>query len=265
MLEEMFGIPTFINNDGDLFAYGEAIGGLLPQVNRLLEESGSPKRYHNLLGVTIGTGLGGGIVRNGELFIGDNSMGAEIWLLRNKLDHGQTAEEGACIRALRRDYGRRTGIPLDQVPEPRVLFDIANGTAPGERAAALAAFARLGEVAGDAMGNALTLIDGLAVIGGGVSGAWPHFLPSLVNELNSDYTSPDGHKLRRLASRAFNLEDAGQLDLFLKGDRRTVRVPGGRRIVTYDPLQRLGVGMSRLGTSEAVALGAYAFALKRLG
>ena len=30
-------------------------------------------------------------------------------------------------------------------------------------------------------------------------------------------------------------------------------------------LQRLGVGMSRLGTSEAVAIGAYAFALAKLG
>ena len=30
-------------------------------------------------------------------------------------------------------------------------------------------------------------------------------------------------------------------------------------------LQRLGVGMSRLGTSEAVALGAYAYALRQLG
>jgi len=28
---------------------------------------------------------------------------------------------------------------------------------------------------------------------------------------------------------------------------------------------RIGVGMSRLGTSEAVAIGAYAFALNRLG
>jgi glucokinase len=29
MLEEIFNIPVFINNDGDLFAYGEAIAGLL--------------------------------------------------------------------------------------------------------------------------------------------------------------------------------------------------------------------------------------------
>jgi len=50
MLEERFGIPTFINNDGDLFVYGEAIAGFLPYVNGLLEKAGSPKRYKNLFG-----------------------------------------------------------------------------------------------------------------------------------------------------------------------------------------------------------------------
>ena len=45
------------------------------------------------------------------------------------------------------------------------------GNAPGDRAAAVEAFRRLGEVVGDAMANALTLIDSLAVIGGGVVGA----------------------------------------------------------------------------------------------
>ncbi len=30
-LEYKFGIPVFINNDGDLFAYGEALGGALPE------------------------------------------------------------------------------------------------------------------------------------------------------------------------------------------------------------------------------------------
>ena len=57
MLEDHFGLPTFINNDGDLFAYGEATAGFLPYVNGLLEKAGSPKRYRNLLGVTLGTGL----------------------------------------------------------------------------------------------------------------------------------------------------------------------------------------------------------------
>ncbi|HEX9202964.1 MAG TPA: ROK family protein, partial [Vicinamibacteria bacterium] len=35
MLENRFSVPVFINNDGDLFAYGEAIAGFLPYVNGL--------------------------------------------------------------------------------------------------------------------------------------------------------------------------------------------------------------------------------------
>ena len=265
MLEDKFDIPVFINNDGDLFVYGEAIGGLLPHVNSLLEKAGSPKRYKNLFGVTLGTGFGGGIVRNGELFIGDNSMAGEVWLLRNKLKPEMNAEEGTCIRAVRRVYGEQSGIPFEQVPEPKVLFEIANGRHAGNQAGALEAFRRLGESAGDALGSALTLIDGLAVIGGGVSGAWPHFLPALVAELNGTYTGTDGNKFRRLASVAFNLEDPNQLETFLKGETRAIKVPGSDRDLAYDPMQRVGIGMSRLGTSEAVALGAYAFALQKLG
>ena len=264
MLEDEFGLPVFINNDGDLFVYGEAIAGFLPYVNGLLEEAGSERRYRNLFGVTLGTGFGGGIARDGELFIGDNSIAGEVWLLRNKLAPTMNAEEGACIRAVRRVYAEKTGVPFDQAPEPKAIFDIGQGKQPGNKEAAVEAFRRLGEVVGDAMGNALTLIDGLGVIGGGVSGAWPLFLPALVEELNSTYTGPKGNKFRRLASVAFNLEDKEQLNKFLKGETREVTVPGSKRKIKYDPLQRIGVGMSRLGTSESVAIGAYAFALRKL-
>ena len=72
-LEYKFGIPVFINNDGDLFAYGEALGGALPEVNARLEELGCPKKYKNLIGYTFGTGLGIGVVVNGRLNRGDNS------------------------------------------------------------------------------------------------------------------------------------------------------------------------------------------------
>jgi glucokinase len=264
MLEEKFTIPVFINNDGDLFAYGEAIGGLLPHINSMLENAGSPKRYQNLFGLTLGTGLGGGIVRKGELFTGDNSMAGEIWLLRNKLHPAMNAEEGACIRAVRRVYAELSTTPLDEVPAPKQLCEIASGTQVGNQAAAVETFRRLGETAGDALGNALTLIDGLAVIGGGISGAWPFFLPALVGELNRSYTVADGSQFRRLASAAFNLEDPVQLEDFLKGETRTIQVPGSDRSLLYDPLQRIGVGVSRLGTSEAISLGAYAFALQKL-
>jgi glucokinase len=114
------------------------------------------------------------------------------------------------------------------------------------------------------MAQALTLIDGLAVIGGGVSGSWPLFLPALVDEINSTYTAPNGNKFRRLMQFAFNMEDEAQRAKFLKGETREITVPGGTRKLKYDSLARIGVGMSRLGTSEAVAIGACAFALRKL-
>ncbi|MFA6004062.1 MAG: ROK family protein, partial [Elusimicrobiota bacterium] len=59
MLQDKFKIPVFINNDGDLFVYGEAIAGFLPHVNAQLKKAGSPKQYQNLFGITLGTGFGG--------------------------------------------------------------------------------------------------------------------------------------------------------------------------------------------------------------
>jgi glucokinase len=264
MLEDVFDVPVFINNDGDLFAYGEAICGFLPYVNEMLEKAGSPKRYKNLVGITLGTGFGGGIVLDGTLLAGDNSISGEVWLLRNKLNPEMNAEEGASIRAVRRVYAEKAGVRFDEAPEPREIFDIGMGKNSGNKEAAIEAFRRLGEVAGDALANALTLVDGLAVVGGGISAAWPLFLPTLTAELNSYYIAPDGRQFRRLASSAFNLEDPAQLNKFLAGSVRTIPVPGTREKVAYDHLQRIGVGISRLGTSEAVAIGAYAFALHKL-
>jgi len=260
ILEARFDIPVFINNDGDLFVYGEAIAGFLPYVNGLLAEAGNPKRYLNLFGITLGTGLGAGIVRNGELWLGDNSAGAEAWLLRNKLDPNVNAEEGASIRAVRRAYAAGAGIAIDDAPEPRTIAEIAQGRAPGDPGAAREAFCRLGEVAGDVLAQALTLVDGLAVIGGGIAGAHPLFLPRLVCAMNASYESCP----RRLAPLAFNLEDAEQRAGFLRGEVRTIDVPGSARRISYDPMRRTAVGISRLGTSEAVAVGAYAYAVHQL-
>jgi glucokinase len=268
MLEEQFGIPVFINNDADLFVYGEAIAGFLPYVNNLLAQAGSPKRFQNLLGVTLGTGFGGGIVRKGELFVGDNSMAGEIWAFRNKLNPRMCAEEGASIRAVRRIYAQQAGIPAGEAPDPRVIEQIALGQVRGEQEAAIESYRRLGEIVGDALCQALTLIDGLAVIGGNISKASPLFMPAIMGELSQLCFVPnqdESFKLRRLTAIAFNLEDPEQLAKFLAGETREITVPGSQRRVKYDPLQRVGIGISRLGTSEAVAIGAYAFALQKLG
>jgi len=261
MLEDHFGLPVFINNDGDLFAYGEAASGFLPYVNGLLEKAGSPKRFRNLVGITLGTGFGGGIVRDGELLTGDNSASGEIWLMRHKLERDTNAEEGASIRAVRRVYAAESGL---EAPEPRVIFEIAEGRAPGDRLAAQKAFRRLGEVAGDAIAMALTLVDGLVVIGGGIAGAHRQFLPAIIDEMNSTYLAPNGERFRRLIPKAFNLEDDAQRAVFLRGETKELKVPGSGRTIRFDGLQRTGIGVTRLGTSEATAIGAYAFALDKL-
>ncbi|HEY3762863.1 MAG TPA: ROK family protein [Verrucomicrobiae bacterium] len=265
MLEDKFKLPVFINNDADLFAYGEAIAGFLPYVNGLLEKAGSRKHCKNLLGVTIGTGLGGGIVCNGDLFTGDNSMAGEIWAMRNKLNPMTSAEEGASLRAVRNIYAREKGIALSEAPNPYVIEKIALGEEAGDKNAALEAYRRLGEVAGDAIANALTLIDGLVVIGGGIAKGSKLFMPALIDELNGVLLGSNGnHQLRRRASTAFNLEEPSQLEKFLRGEARELIVPGSNRKIIYDALHRVGVGISRLGTSEAVAIGAYHCALQRL-
>jgi glucokinase len=263
MLEDRFGVPVFLNNDGDLFALGEAIAGFLPWANGLLAEAKSPKRYRNLFGATLGTGFGGGIVQDGRLWIGDNSAAGEIWLLRNKLEPKSNIEEAVSIRAVRRAYAQQAGLAFEASPEPRDIFAIGKGQKPGNRKAAIEAFRRMGEAAGDALAGAVTLIDGVVVIGGGLTGAADLFLPALVAEMNAPFEIPSG-RIPRLEVKAFNLEDPDERARFVKGEGKEVVVPGSGRKVAYDPLQRVGVGLSRLGTSKAVALGAYAFALSEL-
>jgi glucokinase len=266
MLEDHFRIPVFINNDGDLFAYGEALCGALPEINAELAYGGSPKIFRNLLGLTFGTGFGAGIVSNEQLFLGDNSSAAEIWCTRNKLDRDSYAEEGVSIRAVRMAYAEKTGQELKSVPEPVDIAAIAEGKIQGDIEAAKFAFARLGEVAGDAAANSITMIDGLIVIGGGLAGAWKHFLTTMVNEMNRELVSVTGRgTVPRTELTVFNLEDQEQKEKFLIGHATTIQVPGTKRTIPYDPQKRVGVTISKLGTARAVSLGAYAFAERKLG
>jgi glucokinase len=264
MLAEEFGIPTFINNDGDLFVYGEAIAGFLPDINRELEEAGSPKRFKNLFGITLGTGFGAGLVIDGRLYLGDNGSGASMWITRNKIYPESYAEESVSIRAVRRVYAEKAGIAFDEAPEPKVIYNIASGLIKGNIAAAREAWRQLGEAAGESVADAINLTDALVVIGGGLSGAHELFLPVLIDEMNQPLNKLDGVPLCRMEVKAFNLEEAEQKAVFLKGKAKMVNIPGSYKSVAYDPLKRTGVGISRLGTSKAVAIGAYTFALHEL-
>ncbi|MCX6269447.1 MAG: ROK family protein [Bacteroidetes bacterium] len=264
MLQETFGIPVFINNDGDLFAYGEAIAGLLPEINKKLEDAGNPKRYKNLFGVTFGTGFGGGIVTGDGLLCGDNSSGGEINRMRNRTFKNWDVEESVSIRGIKREYANNTGLNLASCPEPRDIFEIGMGRVKGDQMAAIHAFDSFARDAADAIANAITLIDGLVVIGGGLSGAHPVFLPKLVEEMNYPFDTMSGESLDRMEVVAYNLEDQVNLASFLQSASVEIPVPFTTRTVIFDPNKKIGVGISRLGTSRAISIGAYAYALARL-
>lgn len=264
MLENEFHIPTFINNDGDLFAYGEAIAGLLPKVNDLLKDNGSEKRYKNLLGVTFGTGFGGGVVRDGKLFFGDNSAGGEINRMRNFKYPETSVEDSVSIRAIKRVFAKEAGIESDLSPEPIEIYEMARGNLMGDQHAAVRAYDEFAIVAADAIADAITMIDGLVVIGGGLAGAHEVFLGKLVEELNRDLTTLADEPLSRLEISAFNLEDAQGLQAFLRDTSTKITVPFSDQQVSYDPVKEIGIGVSVLGTSGAVAIGAYNFALDQL-
>lgn len=68
ILEERFGIPVFINNDSNCFTLGES-------------RFGAGKEYKDMVGVTLGTGVGSGIMIGGHLYEGRNAGAGEIGCL----------------------------------------------------------------------------------------------------------------------------------------------------------------------------------------
>lgn len=263
MLQDLFKVPVFIGNDGDLFAYGEAAAGLLPEVNQELSKRNIPKVYRNLFGITLGTGFGGGIVVNDSLCEGDNSAAGEIWLMRNFRDTRMNAEEGVSIRAVRRVYQEISGQPADELT-PKDIYEIATGERAGDRSAALRSFDEMALVVAESLCNAITLLDGLIVIGGGLAGAYHLLAPRIIEHMNGSIENVNGEKMRRLESKVYNLEDEASRESFFNFKKIQVQTPYSGRTVDYVPEKRIAMGLSKLGASRAISLGAYAIALERM-
>lgn len=64
-LEKLIPLPIFIENDANCAALGETL-------------TGSAKGYSNVLMLTLGTGLGGGIILDKKIYAGADQMGAEL-------------------------------------------------------------------------------------------------------------------------------------------------------------------------------------------
>lgn len=65
LLKEHFDTKICFDNDGNAAAWGEYLAGCA-------------RGYHSLVAVTIGTGVGGGIIINDEIYTGSNYAAAEI-------------------------------------------------------------------------------------------------------------------------------------------------------------------------------------------
>ena len=65
MLEKRRGIPVFVDNDGNVAALAE-------------HRFGAGRGYDNLIYATLATGIGGGLILNGQLFRGMHGMAGEI-------------------------------------------------------------------------------------------------------------------------------------------------------------------------------------------
>ena len=72
-IEKIINLPVFVDNDANLMALGEA-------------KFGAGIGHKNIICLTVGTGIGGGIILNGELFRGSNFSGAELGHMTIKLD-----------------------------------------------------------------------------------------------------------------------------------------------------------------------------------
>jgi glucokinase len=67
-MEERYHIPVFIDNDANCFALGEFYFG-------------KGKGYNSMIGLTIGTGLGSGIIINKKLYAGKNGGAGEFGMI----------------------------------------------------------------------------------------------------------------------------------------------------------------------------------------
>ncbi|GAK50966.1 hypothetical protein U14_02208 [Candidatus Moduliflexus flocculans] len=68
IVEQRFHVPVAINNDANCFALGEA-------------SFGKGQAYRNFVGVTLGTGIGTGIIINRQLYSGVNCGAGELGIL----------------------------------------------------------------------------------------------------------------------------------------------------------------------------------------
>ncbi|NED99662.1 ROK family protein [Phytoactinopolyspora halotolerans] len=175
-LRAAFGVPAVVENDVNAFVQGE-------------RRFGAVQGYDDVLGVTLGTGVGGALVLGGELYAGPNGAAGEIGHVPGfgdlpcscgRTGHLETLASGRSIAAR---YLERTD---DGRPASVTAADVAARARAGDARAA-AVFEDAGRAIGQAAVMVATLIDVThVVIGGGLIGAWDLLEPALKTEISAE-------------------------------------------------------------------------------
>ena len=175
ILEEEFHLPVHLNNDANCFALGA--------YRHFADE-----RPASLVGVTLGTGVGLGIVIGGELYNGNNTGAGEI----------------GCIRYLDSDLETWCSTP----------FFVRHGTTSKAAAEALQAgdpkaqtlFDEFGRHIGHLVATILYAYDPeMLVLGGGISRAYPYFKQGMEECLKAEFIYPES--LKRLKIRQIDNDE----------------------------------------------------------
>lgn len=164
ILTERFGHSVFVDNDVNLSTLGEL-------------NFGAGRDTHNLVCISIGTGIGAGIVVNRALYRGQNQASGEVgYLLPSTQALGRTYGEFGAFEMLasgpgiaRRAQAVRTGLGLpESVPELTAedVFEAARR----QEAWALPVIAETVDLLSLAIANVGTLLNPeLVILGGGVA------------------------------------------------------------------------------------------------
>ena len=193
LMEERYKIPVVVNNDANCFALGEFYFG-------------SGKGCHSMVGITIGTGLGSGIIINGKLYAGTNCGAGEFGMV-DYLDH--CYEYYASGEFFKNVHG---------VDGEVVFKNAGEGDAD-----ALKMYQEFGLHLGNAIRMILFTLDPeLIVFGGSVRKAFPFFSKAMWQVLQ---TFPFQRTVDRLRIEVSALENSGILGAAaLYNDLHTCRV-----------------------------------------
>ncbi len=170
IISEAFGVKVFVENDANLFALGEGYAG-------------SAKDFKSYLGITLGTGIGGGIVIDGRLIKGQKGMAGEIG---HMVIHPNGPLCGCgnkgCLeayssgRAIKNQMHQLTGLEL----EPEDIFNLAK---KGDKKA-LKVFEKAGYHLGIGIANLVNILDiNCVILGGGISSAFE----LMINEIKKGF------------------------------------------------------------------------------